>query len=86
MSDDTPDFRSLGARLLQIIPALILVVFANVFIAFATAGVVLIQLLAAGYNKHVSLGAALLVAVGVHAYIVWNHKIRDFIKQGAKNE
>jgi F0F1-type ATP synthase membrane subunit a len=83
---DTPDFRSLGARLLAIIPALILVVFANVLIAFSTAGVVLVQLLAAGYNKHASLGVALLVAIGVHAYIVWNHKIRNYIKQGAKNE
>ena len=83
---ESPDSSSLGARLLQIVPALILVVFANVFIAFTTAGVVLIQMLAAGYNKHFSLGVALLVAIGVHAYIVWNHKIRDFIKQGAKNE
>jgi succinate dehydrogenase hydrophobic anchor subunit len=85
MSDE-PDFRSLGAKLLAIIPAIILVVFTNVFIAFSTAGVVLIQMLAAGCNKHVSLGAALLVAVLVHSYIVWNHKIRDYIKTRSHNE
>lgn len=74
------------ARLLAVIPAIFLVVLCNVFIAFSTAGVVLIQMLAAGINKHVSLGVAILIAIGVHAYIAWNHKIRDYIKQGAKNE
>lgn len=86
MSDETPDFRCLSARLLQVIPALILVVLANVFISCCTAGVVLIQLLARGYNKDLSLGMAILIAVGVHVYLMWNHKIRNFIKQGVKNE
>jgi hypothetical protein len=84
--DQQIDFRSLSTRLLQVIPALILVVLANAFISICTAGVVLIQLLARGYNKDLSLGAAILIAVGVHVYLVWNHKIRNFIKQGVKNE
>jgi uncharacterized membrane protein len=76
----------MGKKLLAIIPAIFLIALCNVFIAFTTSGVVLIQLLAIGINKHVSLVAAILTAIGIHAYIVWNHKIRDYIKQGAKNE
>lgn len=78
--------KGFSARLLAIIPAIFLIALCNVFIAFATAGVVLIQLLESGLNKHVSLGVSILIAIGVHAYIAWNHKIRDYIKQGAKNE
>jgi succinate dehydrogenase hydrophobic anchor subunit len=78
--------KGLAARLLAVIPAIFLVVLCNVFIAFATAGVVFLQLLESGVNKQVSLGVAILIAIGVHAYIAWNHKIRDYIKQGAKNE
>lgn len=81
MSNETSNFRSPINRF-----ALILVVLANVFISCCTASVVLIQLLARGYNKDFSLGMAILIAVGVHAYLVWNHKIRNFIKQGVKNE
>jgi succinate dehydrogenase hydrophobic anchor subunit len=66
--------------LLHAIPAILLVTFINVFICFTTAGVILIQLLAAGYNKYLSLGVALLVAIGCHAWIVYNHKLRDYIK------
>jgi len=40
----------------------------------------MLQLLAAGANKYLSLGVALLVAIGCHAYIVFNHKIRNYIK------
>jgi len=86
MSDETPDFRSKGDRLLQVIPALILTVLADVFIACSTAGVVLVQLLASGHNRYFSLVTAILIAVGVHIYLKHSHKIRKFIKQGAKNE
>jgi len=67
-------------RTLSVLPVIVLVTLANVFIAFSTAGVVLVQLLAAGINKHLSLGVALLVAIGVHTHIVFYHKIRNFIK------
>lgn len=86
MSDESPDVRSKSTRLLQTIPALILTVLADVFIACSAAGVVLVQLLAFGHNKYLSLIAALLIAVGVHIYLIKSHKIREFIKQGAKNE
>lgn len=77
---------SLSVRLLQVIPVLILFVLANVFISYCTASVVFIQLLDRGYNKDFSLGVGILIAVGIHAYLMWNHKIRNFIKQGVKNE
>jgi hypothetical protein len=86
MSDELLDFRSKGNRLLQVIPALILIVLADVFIACSTAGIVLVQLLASGHNKYFSLITAILIAVGVHIYLRHSHKIRKFIKQGAKNE
>jgi len=74
------DFYDRMARLLSVLPAIILLTITNIFIAFSTAGVVMLQLLAAGFNKHLTLGVAILVAIGVHAYIVFNHKIRDYIK------
>ena len=75
------------SRLLAVIPAIILITTANVLIGFTTAGVVLLQLLALGTNKYLSLIAAILVAIGVHAYIVFNHKLRAYIKnQGELNE
>jgi succinate dehydrogenase hydrophobic anchor subunit len=76
-------------RLFTALPVIILVTLINVFITFTTSGVVLIQLLAGGYNKYLSLGVATLVAIGVHTYIVFNHKIRDYINrqdQGATQD
>lgn len=81
--------RSRLSRLLAAVPAIILVTLINVFIAFTTSGVVLIQMLAGGFNKYLSLGVATLCAIGVHTYIVHNHKIRDYIKrqdQGATQD
>lgn len=72
-------------KILTVIPAVILMASVNLLIAFSTSGVVLIQLLASSWgqeHKHVSLAIALLIAIAVHAYIVFNHKLRDFIKRG----
>jgi F0F1-type ATP synthase membrane subunit a len=77
--------KALVLRLLAVIPAILLVVLSNVFITMSTAGVVLIQLVATGHNKQLSLGVAILVAILVHMYLMWNHKIRNYIKQGAKS-
>jgi hypothetical protein len=84
MSDEAPDFRSKGDRLLQIIPAFILTTLADVFITCSTAGIVLVQLIASGHNKYFSLVTAILIAVGVYIYLLHSHKIRKFIKQGAQ--
>ena len=86
MPDEMPEVRSKNARLLQVIPALILTVLADVFIACSTSGVVLVQLIATGHSKHFSLVTAILIAVGAYIYLIKSHKIRAFIKQGAKNE
>lgn len=80
MSDDIENFRSKWFDLLQVIPVFILVTLANVFICGCVGGLVLVQLIASGYNKYLSLGAAILIAGGTHYYIWCNHKIRNFIK------
>jgi hypothetical protein len=67
-------------KVLQSIGLAIFLAVANVFICLSTSGVVMLQLLAAGTNKYISLCVALLVAIGCNAYIVFNHKIRNFIK------
>lgn len=74
-------FRTGLSRLMATLPAILLITFVNVFICFTTAGMVLVQLLASNTNRYVALGLSILVAVGVHLYIVFNHKIRDYIKQ-----
>lgn len=67
-------------RWLAAIPAILLLTFANVLIGFTVSGVALIQLLASGYNKYFALLVAILVAIAVHLYIIFNHKIRAYIK------
>lgn len=75
------------AKLLAVFPAIALMVLANVFICFSVAGVVLMQLLSSGFERYLSLGVAILVAIGVHAYIAFNHKIREYINsRGVINE
>lgn len=69
-------------QFLAILPAILLVTFANVFISFTVAAVVMLQLITGGHNKYLSLGVAILVAIVTHFYIVFNHKIRNYIKHG----
>jgi putative flippase GtrA len=64
---------------LQSIAAFCFLVLANVLICFSTAGVVMLQLLAAGTNKYLALVIAILVAAACNAYITFSHKIREFI-------
>lgn len=61
------------------LPAILLTTFMNVFITSAVAGVVMIELAAAGH-KYIALGAAILTAVVVYSWIVFNHKLRAYIK------
>lgn len=63
---------------------IILTTFLNVFICFSVAGVVLLQLVANSKEKTlIPLIVACLVAIGVQLYIVFYHKIRTYINQGA---
>jgi hypothetical protein len=81
--------RSKLSRLLATLPAILLLTFANTFIGFMTAGGVFLLLYnkEGGVEKHLALGAAVVVAIAVHAYIVFNHKLRDYIRnQGKTNE
>lgn len=72
-------------RTLQVIAALCVLTLGMVFICSATSGVVMLQLLAAGCNKYIALGGAVLVAIGCSAFIAFNHKIRDFINNTGAN-
>ena len=65
------------------LPAILLMTFINVFICFTVAGTVMLELLAGGGSKYpyLCLGTAILVAIGVHCWIVFNHKLRAYIKQ-----
>jgi len=72
-------FRSAVSRLLAALPAIILMTVMNVFITSAVAGVVLIEL-AAGGHRYVAFGAALLTAVIVYTWLLFNHKLRAYIK------
>jgi hypothetical protein len=77
-------------KLLHTLPAILLTTFTNVFITTATAGVVMIQLLAnwSLCQRHhwVALGLAILTAIGVYSWIVFNHKLREYIKARSQNE
>lgn len=66
-------------RMLQVIAAVCFLALGSLLIGFATSGVVMLQLLAAGVNKYISLGVAVLVAIGCNVFIIFNHKIRSFI-------
>jgi hypothetical protein len=72
--------KQMVCKLFRNIPILILTTFINVLICFSTSGVVFIQLLSIGVSKNISLGMAILVAVGVHCYIALNHKIKNYIQ------
>ena len=68
------------ANALAVIPVIVMLVFANTFIASAIAGVIFIQLVAVvGWSKGASLGAAVFIAVAVHAYIYLQPKIWGYI-------
>jgi hypothetical protein len=54
----------------------ILVTIINVFVGMSVGGYVLFNLLSQGVQRYVALGLASLVAIGLHFYILYNHKIR----------
>jgi hypothetical protein len=72
-------FRQRLSGLLAALPVIIMMTFMNVFITFAVSGVVMIELAAAGHSR-IALGAAILTAVIVYTWIVFNHKLRNYIK------
>lgn len=74
-------------KLIAVIPAIVIMTIANVFIGFTVAGVVLLQMMSSGANKYVALLTAIMVALAVNGYIIFNHKLRAYIKnQGVVND
>lgn len=72
---------------LAVIPVIMFITFTNVIIASVMAGVTFIQLVAVlGWSKGLSLVVAILVAAAVHAYIVFQPKIRNYISARSKYE
>jgi hypothetical protein len=64
------------------LPAILLVTFIEVIIVFATSFLVMILLMLelGQQHSHIVLGTTIMVAVGTQAWIVFNHKIRAYIK------
>lgn len=68
-------------KLLLVIPAMFVLGFANTLICFSCAGLVELQLVLWGFGKTVSFGISAVVALGVWAFVAFNHKIRDYIEK-----
>jgi divalent metal cation (Fe/Co/Zn/Cd) transporter len=75
-------FRKGLVRLLNALPAIILVTFIEVIIVFATAALVMLELMPIIGQTHPGtvLVLAVITAIGTHFWIVFNHKIRAYIK------
>lgn len=68
------------ANTLAVLPVIILVTFTNVLIASVMAGATFLQLLTVlNWSKSSSLVVAILVAVAVYLYIIFQPKIRNYI-------
>ena len=66
-------------KLLLVVPMMFILAMVHTFVCFVCAGFVDLQLVVMGVNKTLALAAAVVVALGIHIFIVWNYKIRDFI-------
>jgi len=77
-----------SAKLLLVLPALIINVLADVFISSVVSHTVFYQLLFYGLERHLALIISIVVAVAVYAYIVFSHRFRFLIKDNGvlKNE
>ena len=75
---------SRGVDIATRLAVVLLTTLINVFICFSVAGVVLLRLVESSKEKTpFHLIVAILVAIGVQLYIVFYHKIRNYINQGA---
>lgn len=74
-------------KILSAVPAMVIMVLCNTIIGLTISGLVMIEMLSAGCNKYLSLAVAMVVAIVVHLYVAFNHKLREYIKksQGAAN-
>lgn len=67
--------RGMLTRVFTVLPVLILSTVINVFIVTIVSHVVLFGLIDR-YSKHVSLAVAIISAVAVYAWILYNHKLK----------
>jgi len=66
---------------------MLLLVIANVFIASTLSIILFFKMIENGYARSIAMPASILFAMSTYAYILWNHKIREFIsKTEDKNE
>lgn len=68
-------------KLLGIFPYIAILVLMNTLITFTISAVVMMQMTYLGYNKYLSLAIALVVAIATYCYIIFNHQIRNKIKE-----
>lgn len=69
------------SQILEILPLILLVTFVEVIIAFATGFLVMIMLLPKlEQHPYIILGISIMIAVIVQVWIIFNHKIRSYIK------
>jgi uncharacterized membrane protein len=68
------------ARLLLVIPVLIINVLADVFITYMVSYTIFFQLLFYGMERHWALITSIVIAIVVYAYVVFSYKIRFLIK------
>lgn len=69
----------LSNKIMMAIPVILIITFINVFISSAVAGVIFLQLLSAGH-KILAPIIAIIAAVIVYFYILYNHKLKSIIK------
>jgi uncharacterized integral membrane protein len=73
-------------KLISVMPAIIMMTLVNVMITSAVAGVVMLELQAAYPGSKWPLAVAILLSMIVYSWIVFNHKIRNYIKKETQNE
>lgn len=74
------------SKLFLMLPFLIVVTLIDTLICCFCAQSLLFSLIKSGIDKHVALGLSLLMAVILYSYLRFNHKIRDYLRQGDSNE
>lgn len=68
-------------KLILIIPVMVAFSMVHVFICATCSMFVGLQLVIMGVDKTLSFVVSLVIALGLHTFIVMNHRIRDFINQ-----
>lgn len=68
-------------KLIVVLPVLVAFSMVHVFICATCSMFVGLQLVIMGVDKTLSFVVSLVIALGLHTFIVMNHRIRDFINQ-----